>query len=81
MAARRCGRLSCTPQTPTIERCRFVEYLWWSAVVLNTTDRVSRRLPPPGVIEWVWTRRGRLTAWDVLGDREAFRTEAANAQL
>ncbi len=74
--------LACTPTTPSVERCRFVDGTRWTAIVHDEPDKaVTVLLPAPGEIEWSWTPRGRLKSWDVVGDRSAFWTQASNAIL
>jgi hypothetical protein len=74
--------LACAPTTPSVERCRFVDGTRWTVIVTDQPDKaVTILLPAPGEIEFSWTPRGRLKAWDVVGDRSEFWTKASNAVL
>ncbi|MEQ1570488.1 MAG: hypothetical protein ABMA64_32955 [Myxococcota bacterium] len=64
-----------------VERCRFVDGVWWSVVVAGTSELRSIHLPAPGALELQWSPRGRLATWDVVGDRSAFWTAASNGML
>jgi hypothetical protein len=73
--------LACTPSGPRREACTFVDGIWYGFVKDGTTVLESRHLPAPGTLEFEWTERGQLSAWDVQGDRQAFADVIGNAVL
>lgn len=70
--------VECRPTGARVEVCTFPHGVWWGYVLEGSTEFAAVNLGAPGAMEITWTPRGRISGWDVQGDRQAFWEITAN---
>ncbi len=74
--------LDCKPVAKRTESCTFHDgVVHWGYVKEGTEEVKYVTIEMPAELEFVWNVRGRLSRWDVRGDRERFWAQASNAFL
>jgi len=74
--------LECKIERTRTEVCQFKDQFVWYGILPNGTEQMSfQQIPMKGDLEFVWSPTGRLSRYDIRGDREEFWEKGSNAML